>query len=319
MPTGGRCIGLLAGGRCCCWPPGRRRRSCGPASRSTPGKTDRAGADALVKSELDRHPTHRAAERGLPGDSHRRADRPRGAGRQVGHRAHQHPGPVPREGRRRRDRPGGPAPADGGAEQRSADPAGPRIEHLAAAPGAGARAPQRDALRRRAVRAGRRRSARPSTRCRASAFTAAARGERAGVGVRLGGAFNPGSDAPTAAPARAVRRPGRGRLLRLARPNHVAVRERAGRARLPPLRGAGDPRRSGRDRARATSTGLSFGAARRRRDAAHRRRPPPGVPAARRCPRSSATIPTTASSTSGCPAPHSAPASCTDRARGLWA
>ena len=154
MTTRRGLTGLLAASALLMLAAGRRRRSCGPASSVEAGKTDPQALTRLVKAELDRHPTHRAADEDCQGYLTVEMIDLGAAERAVGHRAHQHAGAVSREGRRRRDRPGGAAAAGGRAEQRSADPAGPRIEHLAAAPGPRARAAQRDALRRRALRAG---------------------------------------------------------------------------------------------------------------------------------------------------------------------
>ena len=72
--------------------------------------------------------------------------------------------------------------------------------------------------------------------------------DQVAIGVRLAGAFNPGGRDGRAAPRRPVRRPGRGDLLLSPGRIALAVRQRAGGPRLPALPGAGAARRSRRDR-----------------------------------------------------------------------
>ena len=206
---------------------GRRRRSCAPASRRA-GKTDAAGADPAGEgaSWIATRPTARPTE-DCQGTLTVELIDLGGRRRQVGHRPHQHPGAVSREGRRRRHRPGGAAAADGRAQQRSADPPGPRVEHLAPAPGPRARAPQRDALRRRALRAGRaaRRIVRHAAGRRAHR---AARGERAARRRAARRRVQSRRRAPiTCTCARSSTRRSRRALYASPGREHVAVRERA--------------------------------------------------------------------------------------------
>ena len=106
----------------------------------------------------------------------------------------------------------------------------------------------------------------------------APRGERAPRRRAAGRRVRPGRRARAPAAARPVRRAGRGRVLRVAQREHVAVRERAGRAGPLPLRGPRAVRRRGRDR-HGDQLGPVARRTRRRRDAAHRRRARPRLPA----------------------------------------
>ena len=244
------------------------------------GRPTRRRSTRLVKAEIDRHPTHRAADHDCQGYlTVELIDLGAQNEKWVTGR-HQHAGPAPREGRRRRDRP---APCERLLTVvLNNDPLilhGPESNTWLAAPGPRARAAERHALRRRGLRAGRAARLDRSTRCPGVAFTVRREVSALHVGARLGGAFNPGSAARSAAPARAVRRPDRGALYASPAENTSLF---ASALRGPGLPAASTDRRpldGPGATGTATSTGLSLGAARRRRDAAHRRRAPPGVPA----------------------------------------
>ena len=279
--------------------------------RVEPGKDGRRRAGPPGQERARSPPDPPYGGRGLPGGSDRRADRPRRrAGGEMGHRAHQHAGAVSREGGSRRHRSRGAAAADGRPQQRSADPEGARVQHLAAAPGPRAGAAERDALRRRALRAGIAAGV-IARHIAGRGVHRPPRGQRAARRRAAGRRVQSGQRARPAAPARAVRRPDRGGALRLAGEDTSLFASALVGLVHYRFEGPAPFDGSGRDRHRDQLGPVARACAAASSDA-HRRRPRAGVPAAHPAGLHQRAIPTAASSTSGCPASPSAPASSTD-------